>query len=543
MKKSLLLLAAFISGAISYAQNTNQNLLSPTGNVGIGTTNPSKKLEVVGEAELKGDVLMLQELTLDKHKINQGPALERVVGIDMAGKLVPMEVSEIIRRHGSPDPVGGLTQNFWSLIGNNNVNSTNFIGSKNNADLIFKTNGTERMRIDGDHLKIGIGTSAPQKALHILTTHTGGTSLPGGGTPHESHYGIRLEDRTTLNVTNQINTVWDIEPFDKNLVFGKPLQPFVTFKDDYTMEVKGSATFEDYIRIGSSSLWLGQNDVFTGNNIWSTGGPLVMQPDGAFKVGIGSGSGTMAGMLNVKGNEGISIKNNTSSTEWISFIRNATGGSRYCVTRNGASPALEIAENGNVCIGSFGAQIPYKLLVQSGDLRVEGITHTDYLGVSTPTPRELVEIYGGSAKVRVGLNDNYVVLGRDWDDGSNMLVSYGGPLHVNPYSENKTIFHGAVHVYDILKAEEILVTTTDWGDDVFEEGYKRLTPKQIAQYIDENGHLNGVPSEKEVIEKGINVAEMSATQMRKIEEAYLLIIDLHKECEALRAEIELLKKQ
>lgn len=55
---------------------------------------------------------------------------------------------------------------FWSLTGNNNVASCNFIGPTNNAALIVKTNNLERLRVT-EKGWIGIGTTAPKAALEI----------------------------------------------------------------------------------------------------------------------------------------------------------------------------------------------------------------------------------------------------------------------------------------------------------------------------------------------------------------------------------------
>ena len=43
-----------------------------------------------------------------------------------------------------------------------------------------------------------------------------------------------------------------------------------------------------------------------------------------------------------------------------------------------------------------------------------------------------------------------------------------------------------------------------------------------------NRHLPDIPSEKEVIENGLDVAEMDALLLKKVEELTLYIIDLEK---------------
>ncbi len=53
----------------------------------------------------------------------------------------------------------------WQVKGNN-ADTNSFIGTKNVAPLIFKTNGTERLRIV-DNGNVGVGTNSPEEKLHV----------------------------------------------------------------------------------------------------------------------------------------------------------------------------------------------------------------------------------------------------------------------------------------------------------------------------------------------------------------------------------------
>jgi hypothetical protein len=55
--------------------------------------------------------------------------------------------------------------------------------------------------------------------------------------------------------------------------------------------------------------------------------------------------------------------------------------------------------------------------------------------------------------------------------------------------------------------------------------------KEIEQYIKQNGHLPGIPSEAEVMQNGINLAEMNALLLQKIEKLTLYVIELEKKIE------------
>ena len=67
----------------------------------------------------------------------------------------------------------------WDKIGNV-VDSSAFIGSTNNAALVFKTNNVERMKIDGGG-NIGVGTATPTERMDVNGNINVGGSLKFGG--------------------------------------------------------------------------------------------------------------------------------------------------------------------------------------------------------------------------------------------------------------------------------------------------------------------------------------------------------------------------
>ena len=87
-----------------------------------------------------------------------------------------------------------------------------------------------------------------------------------------------------------------------------------------------------------------------------------------------------------------------------------------------------------------------------------------------------------------------------------------------------------------VRAEEIKVYNT-WADYVFKKEYHLPTLQEVEQYIVTNGHLQNVPSAKEVTEKGLELGEMAKIQQEKIEELMLYIIAQNKRIEALEKKI------
>ena len=92
-----------------------------------------------------------------------------------------------------------------------------------------------------------------------------------------------------------------------------------------------------------------------------------------------------------------------------------------------------------------------------------------------------------------------------------------------------------------IGAREIVVETSGWSDFVFENDYKLQTLEEVEEHISENGHLPEIPSEEEVIENGINLGDMDAKLLQKIEELTLYLIEQNKrmnKLEVKNAELE-----
>jgi hypothetical protein len=93
-----------------------------------------------------------------------------------------------------------------------------------------------------------------------------------------------------------------------------------------------------------------------------------------------------------------------------------------------------------------------------------------------------------------------------------------------------------------ITAKEVKVTQTGWSDYVFAEDYRLLPLDELEAYVGTEKHLPGIPSAKEVEEKGLAVADTLSKQMQKIEELTLYMIQLKKENEQLKERITALEE-
>ena len=79
-----------------------------------------------------------------------------------------------------------------------------------------------------------------------------------------------------------------------------------------------------------------------------------------------------------------------------------------------------------------------------------------------------------------------------------------------------------------IKSQEVNVTATGWADYVFASDYKLMPLSELEAFIQKNGHLPEVPTEAEVMENGVNLAEINVKLLEKVEELTLYAIN-HEE--------------
>ncbi|MFN4768498.1 MAG: beta strand repeat-containing protein, partial [Candidatus Kapaibacterium sp.] len=95
-----------------------------------------------------------------------------------------------------------IGNNAWGLLGNSNTDSTTaFIGTTDETPgrpLVFKTDGVERMRINGQQGLIGIGTSTPSSQLSITSSNSNAVSIGGNLTTADLQWSTLANERVVL---------------------------------------------------------------------------------------------------------------------------------------------------------------------------------------------------------------------------------------------------------------------------------------------------------------------------------------------------------
>lgn len=92
-------------------------------------------------------------------------------------------------------------------------------------------------------------------------------------------------------------------------------------------------------------------------------------------------------------------------------------------------------------------------------------------------------------------------------------------------------------------AGQIRATSPYWADFVFDEDYELSPLEEVETFISENGHLEDIPSEEEVMKDGVNLTEMDAKLLQKIEELTLYVIEQNKQNRKQQAEILKLQQE
>jgi len=96
-----------------------------------------------------------------------------------------------------------------------------------------------------------------------------------------------------------------------------------------------------------------------------------------------------------------------------------------------------------------------------------------------------------------------------------------------------------------IKAEQVKVenpAANGWADYVFKKDYKLKTLEEVEKHIEQKGHLPNIPSAKEVEKDGINLGEMDAKLLEKIEELTLYSIEQNKKLKLQSEKVEKLEK-
>lgn len=445
--------------------------------------------------------------------------------------------------------------NFWATGGNANTDSTNFIGSTDDQDVIIKTNNQESMRILSNG-NIGIGSDSPIQKLHVegdavvnngkfkLTGANGfgGPQIIFGGTPSENgDWSIEYREFATVKglnfwkpwpSANSGNAKFFIADNGKvGIATGNPLAKLdvngnIRIADgtqgankvlvsnangiakwknlsDITTASNGvytSLNATDYLKVGNASLYI------TAPNATPTGGIIT--------------NATAHEMFTT--GQDLWIQSNASSGSANTIINGNTVGNVGIGTTN---PVAKLHVNGNVLVAAgnylrFGTED-----VNTGYLAISNSSccYNNYADIKGSLYfRNTNNGYGNVESVAMGIQSDGTVTIGVWEKYDNSITDTDG---------HKLMVNGGILCEKVKVIEDV-----PNSDHVFESDYDLKSIEEVKTFIEENKHLPEVPSAEEFKENGYSVGEMDDLLLRKVEELTLYIIQLEEEIQELKAE-------
>ncbi|MFH0867502.1 MAG: hypothetical protein V1904_15020 [Bacteroidota bacterium] len=584
------------------ADSTQSTIINANndGKVGIGTTNPTEKLTVEGNASISGNITI-------------GGALRVIGGLSGLTDFDSLHVQNKLKI-GNSIIIDGINNTNTT----NNIYTDDFNGSGNN-DLLIQCSdayilGSHNTIIGGN---VGIGTGIPLEKLHVYSGFN-----PISGDPQPQATTLRIEYGYQAPV-GFASTIWDLQVSKDKLEFLTPDYDggVMTLTDDGRVGIGTIPSVDNGIKLhikGNTNIGvIGPTGATGATGIMESIGPYGPSgPTGSTEIDDGSETSTGTTILRIEDNV-IGHGPNFPSRD-VYWDLAASGTEKYLnfhvKTDDGINNynVMTLTEGGYI---GMGTHYPRTKLQVNGHIAIMG-TNSIFFGQSSPTTQTL---YGQWAieyeKTAGGLNfwkpwlsngfGNYFLFLKD---NGNVGIGTGDPqakldiLNGNILINNTNTqwtnanWHIAIktplaHAWittdeadcgkylgygvtssgwywmtsngtDItasvkypMKLElnscgtpTFTITQDDWCDYVFDENYNLMTLEERIQFVKENKHLPGIMTANQITENGLDVTNTMEGITKNIEEhelyiqqLYNMMLELKKENEELKKEIQELK--
>lgn len=464
--------------------------------IGLGTGSPGAFLHINVDASPDVPHLMIREVETDQYA--------RIYLNSFTGVLGDERKWKILARTSVTEANNDFyIQQVW------NSGGTNFTSTR----LYIKNNGD-----------IGMGTSLPAAALHVVPGLADGLVIgPETGTPD---FIVDALGRGGFNVS-----------------------------DPNAMLHVNAESGNDALRVqvgGLTKLYVNSNGGV------SVGGSSTPPLNGLYVSGnTGMGTASPAVRLHLSGTDEVLRLDGTnpymqffSSSTAKSYIQStgndfklgtvATNSSGKVQFTAGSSTVMTLTSSGRVGVGTTSPSSTFHVKVNGEAMRVEG---TD----------AFIQFYSGTtAKAFIQRTGNDIKLGTSTGNTTGRVIfgTAGGGDQLWLLADGRVSIgtSAAATGYKLsvdgkVMCEELRVEMSPWADYVFHEDYKLRPLAEVESFIHANKHLPGVPSAEEIESAGLDVGQLQATMMEKIEELTLYVIDLQKQNDELRMKVSQLGQE
>ena len=392
-----------VTGLFSHVDITGASTLTVSGNVGIGTTNPSAHLTIAktdpkitlydtagANSDPNGEITFNETATSENFAIKYNGANDRLefnspldgntglmvitrggnVGIGTVSPSQSLSVdggNTLLRGGSGTTPLQVIRDaNYGNIIeiGRNGISTGAAIGYAADNQMSFSTNGEERIRV-GSNGKVGIGTSTPASTLDVhgtvMVQNTGGDAW------------LRLS-------SDGSNDKWGFAP-------------------DWSSNVNTLSLY-DYTKGGLAMEWEENGNI----NLLPNGGVGIgtASPDAhlnVYNTGTTSsaadvhivGSGNTYGLLYERlRNDSMIVSKSTTAGSWFK-------------TDSATSSYQGYAIGDNWFMGQYGYN-DFRIVDGTRSAGTAALTIQDttkYVGIGTTTPATELEVYGVNPTIRI----------------------------------------------------------------------------------------------------------------------------------------------
>lgn len=551
------------------------------GNIGIATTSPSEKLDVIGNIKFSGALM----------PNNLGGALGQILTSGGGGQSPTWQ------------NLPSTTATAWGLSGNAGTNSTtNFIGTTDNNDVVFKRNNIQLIKFSNANnvtigssnniatsqgaIALGSGTTSSNinstamgssttasgivsTAMGASTTASGIISTAMGGSTTASAYystamGFFTESKSYGNLA--IGLYNDNTPAPSSFATNPLNRIFEIGNGSNTVRSNAmTVLYNGNVGVGTTTptkkLEINVNELST-INIESKK-PIVGVSNMNFIFDANRQGGTepiypTIGIDNIGGityhNDGNIVGPGFSSNNkllWYGYANNDSKSFRIAAGENNyGNFSLELRNNspafintGNYWIGQPNSSV---LAAWNHQLNIGSYSSLPVKIFSDGgTPNKLADIFVQNSRVGIGTetpnsNAKLDVNGNIISSGVVAIGSVINWANITGNADPNKNYKLAVNGNAIFEKVTVKLYS-NWPDYVFNKNYDLPSLKTIETFINNNKHLPGVPSADEVKKEGIDLGDNQAILLKKVEELTLYIIEQNKKIEKLEAEKDALK--